>query len=557
MRRLRGASSTTRSASASSAGAVRDHDDGAPAHEPADRAHDLGLGGAVEAGGRLVEQQQRRVAQERAGEREPLALAGRQPGAVVAEPRLQARRAARRSRPPGARRRARARPPRRARPGGRVRTLSAIVPANRCGRCGTQASWACQAARSSSRRSVPPTRTAPAVGVASPSSTRSSVDFPHPLGPAIATTSPGSTVSDSAVERRRRATRRRPRSGPRGISVRVPRAGSGASSASRIWRRGRGALGARVVALAEPAQRQVGLRGEHEHEQRGLELERAAQQPQADRDRDQRHRERGQQLEHERGEERDPQRPSACSRYAAPTVAIAAACGFARPNTFSVGRPATTSRKWPPSRCRLRTWASIRSRVVAPTSAMNSGISGSVNDDDRGRDPVAARAGRRARPRARSRPARPAAGSARSSRRARRSRASPASPPRPARAAGRRRWRASAARRAARTSRARSSGRRPSRRARRCAARTSTTASSAASAPRERSVPAITPASSHACATSASAAHHAERHGGRHGCPDGPCAPEQPAVEGHATTLERPGTAASPEAGDARVATGG
>ena len=31
--------------------------------------------------------------------------------------------------------------------------------------------------------------------------------------------------------------------------------------------------------------------------------------------------------------------------------------------------------------------------------------------------------------------------------------------------------------------------------------------------------------------------HHPERHGGRHGCPDGPCAPEQPAVEGHATTL--------------------
>ena len=59
-------------------------------------------------------------------------------------------------------------------------------------------------------------------------------------------------------------------------------------------------------------------------------------------------------------------------------MAIAWACGFARPNTFSVGRPATTSRKCPPRRCRLRTCASIRSRVLAPTSAMNSGISGTV-----------------------------------------------------------------------------------------------------------------------------------------------------------------------------------
>jgi hypothetical protein len=35
---------------------------GATAHEPTDRAHDLGLGDAVQAGGRLVEQQMRHVA---------------------------------------------------------------------------------------------------------------------------------------------------------------------------------------------------------------------------------------------------------------------------------------------------------------------------------------------------------------------------------------------------------------------------------------------------------------------------------------------------------------
>ena len=55
-----------------------------------------------------------------------------------------------------------------------------------------------------------------------------------------------------------------------------------------------------------------------------------------------------------------------------------AACALARPNTFRVGSPATTSRKCPASRCRVRIWRSIFSRVAAPTSAMNSGIRGSV-----------------------------------------------------------------------------------------------------------------------------------------------------------------------------------
>ncbi len=55
-----------------------------------DRPHDLPLGLAVEVGGRLVEQQQRRVAQERAGQRDPLALPRGQPGAAVAEHRVQA-----------------------------------------------------------------------------------------------------------------------------------------------------------------------------------------------------------------------------------------------------------------------------------------------------------------------------------------------------------------------------------------------------------------------------------------------------------------------------------
>ena len=59
-------------------------------------------------------------------------------------------------------------------------------------------------------------------------------------------------------------------------------------------------------------------------------------------------------------------------------MAIACACGLARPNTFSVGRPATTSRKCPAEplqAAHLRVHPLAR---AAPTSAMNSGISGTV-----------------------------------------------------------------------------------------------------------------------------------------------------------------------------------
>ncbi|EDX24682.1 hypothetical protein SSAG_04553 [Streptomyces sp. Mg1] len=54
------------------------------------------------------------------------------------------------------------------------------------------------------------------------------------------------------------------------------------------------------------------------------------------------------------------------------------ACALARPNTFSVGSPATTSRKWPDSRDSSRHWRSIRDWVAMPIKAMKSGISGSV-----------------------------------------------------------------------------------------------------------------------------------------------------------------------------------
>ena len=57
---------------------------------------------------------------------------------------------------------------------------------------------------------------------------------------------------------------------------------------------------------------------------------------------------------------------------------MVAAWALARPNTFKVGSPATTSKKCRARRWRVRTWVAVRSAVVAPTRAMNTGINGTV-----------------------------------------------------------------------------------------------------------------------------------------------------------------------------------
>jgi hypothetical protein len=64
-------------------GTMRDQHHGASAGDPANGVEDRALGVAVEVGGRLVEQQQRRVAHNRAGERDPLSLARGQSGSPV------------------------------------------------------------------------------------------------------------------------------------------------------------------------------------------------------------------------------------------------------------------------------------------------------------------------------------------------------------------------------------------------------------------------------------------------------------------------------------------
>ena len=129
-------------------------------------------------------------------------------------------------------------------------------------------------ARRARRRRCAPTRLR---ALTSPSSTPSSVDLPHPLGPTSASTSPGSTVSETRRAPRSRATRvgdAQPVDAIAAARVGHARRGARAASRGRSSTRehllgGGHALGARVVVGAELAQRQVGLRGQHEREQRG------------------------------------------------------------------------------------------------------------------------------------------------------------------------------------------------------------------------------------------------------------------------------------------------
>ena len=146
-----------------------------------------------------------------------------------------------------------------------------------------------------------------------PSSTASRVDFPQPLGPAMATTSPGSDG---------RATRPTgpgaPAPGSRPPAVRpgaLDRDGSGTSR--RVPLGGQRPLedledvlgrlhpfGTGVIVGAEEAQGEVGLGGQDEDEQGGGQAQVAAEQPEPDGHGHQGHRDGGQELEDERGQER-------------------------------------------------------------------------------------------------------------------------------------------------------------------------------------------------------------------------------------------------------------
>ena len=60
------------------------------------------------------------------------------------------------------------------------------------------------------------------------------------------------------------------------------------------------------------------------------------------------------------------------------TVPITCSCAFARPNTLSVGRPSSTSRKCPASVASSRHCRRVLAFVCQPTSTANTGMSGSV-----------------------------------------------------------------------------------------------------------------------------------------------------------------------------------
>ena len=74
--------------------AMGDHQGGAAGGKVLERLLHRALGFRVERRGRLVEQQDRRVAQDGAGDREPLALAAGEPHALLAEEGLEALRQA-------------------------------------------------------------------------------------------------------------------------------------------------------------------------------------------------------------------------------------------------------------------------------------------------------------------------------------------------------------------------------------------------------------------------------------------------------------------------------
>ena len=191
-----------------------------------------------------------------------------------------------------------------------------------------------------------------------------------------------------ALQRRRRTGRgSAPRDGwtcsadrdGSGTAIGPPRAGSGRSSTLEDVGCRLHPLGAGVVVGAEPAERQIGLGGQDEHEQRRRQGQVATEQPQSDRHRHQRHREGGQQFQDQRRQERHPQRGHRRGPVTVGDVAdgarpgpspdrIPSASAGRRPHPGSAPKDAAAS-----AACRC-----IRTLVVAPTSAMKNGISGTV-----------------------------------------------------------------------------------------------------------------------------------------------------------------------------------
>ncbi len=258
-----------------------------------------------------------------------------------------------------------------------------MVPAKRYGRCATQAICRRQASGSTVARSRPPARTRPAAGAAKPRRTFSKVDLPAPEGPTSATVSPGLTSNDvSASEGWERPGWRT--TSPSTDSAVLSGTGSspvvrgGVSSTAKIssaaarpsaaaWycaptcRNGRYASGARISTSRPVYRSRSPCTSRIPMPTATSATESVASSSSAKEDRKAIRRVR-----------------SVARRYSPVMARMDAACALARPKTFSVGSPATTSRKWPDSRDSSRHWRSMRFCVAQPMRIMNSGISGSV-----------------------------------------------------------------------------------------------------------------------------------------------------------------------------------
>ncbi len=294
-----------------------DDDHGATSHQPPHGGQHVLLGPPVEIGGGLVEEQQRGVPHEGPGQGDPLALARRESGPVVAQHRVQTRREAAPPRRRDRRRSTAARTWSSVASGRPRRTLSAIDRAKRCGRWGTQATWARQASGSRSARLAAPYRDR-----AAPGGGQTEQDAQEGRLPAPARPGDGHDLAGIHREGHARQGRERPIRGsgpPAGRLAERNRDGSGTSRAGASG--GNRALehledvlgrlhpfGTGVIVRAEQAEREVGLGGQDEHEQGGGQAQMTAQQPETDGHRHQGHREGGQQLEDERRKERHLER---------------------------------------------------------------------------------------------------------------------------------------------------------------------------------------------------------------------------------------------------------
>src|SRR5262245_4456010 len=73
---------------ANRAGTMRDDEAGTSCDQPIERLDDARLGSSVDSAGRLIQQEDRRIPQERPSERDALALAARQSQTALADRRV-------------------------------------------------------------------------------------------------------------------------------------------------------------------------------------------------------------------------------------------------------------------------------------------------------------------------------------------------------------------------------------------------------------------------------------------------------------------------------------